>query len=494
MVLFKKAASRFLLMKAFAGWLAFFAAVQCFGAPGKLDTSFNPPGVGRVWSIASAPSGGVYVAGSTLQRMTAAGAVDAGFACPVAISGLFDGVAFLGVLPNNTLLLAGTFSVGGRGMHVAHLLADGSLDPNFHDVVLAPEVPAAIVTGAAVDSHGRLVLVGPFTTANGAPAPSIVRLAANGDIDPTFSPPVSLTNARLVTVLPDDRIVVASDSAVTVLALNGSLAANLSLPDGGVSAVGAVSADRIVVGDRFGIRAYKTDLSVDSGFKADFAFSLGVDDVLAAPDQRVLASGVWTGADGASQFGVVRFNPDGTIDRTWTTATQADGRIEHIRSSGTGDLYLSGRFQHVGGTAKPGIARLHGISGSTQWVNTSARGVVSVGQPLILGFAVVGDEPVDLLVRGVGPSLADFGVSGVAQHPKVAIFSGDKKVFESEGTIDTAEITQAVTAAGAFPLRKGAEDATGLTSLPPGVYSLVVSVPDGDGGAVLGEVYRIDRE
>ena len=67
---------------------------------------------------------------------------------------------------------------------------------------------------------------------------------------------------------------------------------------------------------------------------------------------------------------------------------------------------------------------VHAVAQPSRLVNLSARGVVtSDTDPLIAGFVVAGDTGKTLLLRGVGPTLESFGVTGALADPTLSIFS-----------------------------------------------------------------------
>ena len=142
-----------------------------------------------------------------------------------------------------------------------------------------------------------------------------------------------------------------------------------------------------------------------------------------------------------------------------------------------------------------------------QIVNISTRGFVNTGDgQLIAGFVVTGDEPKRVLIRGIGPGLTAFGVTGALADPQLKLFSGPNSATpiaqnDNWGTplpitggaapATSAEIVTASTAAGAFPLTAGSKDAAMLVTLPPGNYSAVMSGTANTTGAGLVEVYEV---
>jgi hypothetical protein len=141
---------------------------------------------------------------------------------------------------------------------------------------------------------------------------------------------------------------------------------------------------------------------------------------------------------------------------------------------------------------------------ATQLINLSTRGFVETGDSvLVAGFVVTGDAPKSVLVRGVGPALAGFGVSGPLADAQLKVFSGGVLLAQNDdwgspqplaggaAPASGADINAAGTAAGAFALPPGSKDAAVLVTLPPGAYSAVVSGANGTTGAGLVEVYQV---
>ncbi len=97
-------------------------------------------------------------------------------------------------------------------------------------------------------------------------------------------------------------------------------------------------------------------------------------------------------------------------------------------------------------------------------------------------------------MRGIGPSLTGFGVTGVLANPQLRIFKGSQVIAENDdwsvasGAIAVAGAAQSVQA---FPLSTGSRDAALLLTLSPGAYTVQVSGVGGTSGAALIEVYEV---
>ncbi len=125
-------------------------------------------------------------------------------------------------------------------------------------------------------------------------------------------------------------------------------------------------------------------------------------------------------------------------------------------------------------------------------LNVSSRGRLGAGTDAhIVGFVVSGARPKTVLVRGVGPALGAFGVTGAALDPSIQVFSATGSlVAANDNWGDLSSLVDASQRAGAFPLALGSRDAALLLNLGPGNYTVVASAT-GPGGVGLVEVYEL---
>jgi hypothetical protein len=136
------------------------------------------------------------------------------------------------------------------------------------------------------------------------------------------------------------------------------------------------------------------------------------------------------------------------------------------------------------------------VNPASQLGNLSVRTTAGTGdRSLIVGFVVSGSEAnKPILVRGIGPALTAFGVSGALADPQLSLYSGSRQLVANDnwGTAaNLPQLTQAAQNLGAFPLATGSRDAALLTELPPGSYTAQV-VSAGPSGIALIELYDGD--
>ncbi len=128
-------------------------------------------------------------------------------------------------------------------------------------------------------------------------------------------------------------------------------------------------------------------------------------------------------------------------------------------------------------------------------VNIATRGLITgETQPMILGFVVQEGTGRTVLVRAVGPTLAGFGVAGVAPTPSVQVLSGQTILASNANwndALEPAALAAAAVRVGTFALPEGSADSALLMRLEPGAYTAIISDPSGSEGLVLGEVYEL---
>ena len=223
---------------------------------------------------------------------------------------------------------------------------------------------------------------------------------------------------------------------------------------------------------------------------------------------RALADPVITlnGASGAT----LSFNDDWGGGRTLADAFAAAGAFplpSASRDAAISVTLVNGAYT-VGvsgknGAAGVGLAEIYELpvtlvpGNRPRIVNLSARTQVGAGgNVLIAGFTVAGSTSKTLLIRGVGPTLASFGVTGALSDPRLQVFKGSVLVASSDNWRSGADAdmgavaAQAAQQAGAFPLGSAA-DAALVATLPPGSYTVQVSGVGGATGVALVEIYEV---
>jgi hypothetical protein len=147
------------------------------------------------------------------------------------------------------------------------------------------------------------------------------------------------------------------------------------------------------------------------------------------------------------------------------------------------------------GVALIEVYDLSAVNGGQKLFNISTRATAGPGDAtLIAGIYVAGSVPKRVLIRAVGPGLAQFGLSGVLAAPQLQLVKDGAVVASNTGLLtspDAAAIAAASVQVGAFPVPSNGSDCALLVNLAPGSYSATVSGLNGTSGIAIVEVYEL---
>lgn len=129
------------------------------------------------------------------------------------------------------------------------------------------------------------------------------------------------------------------------------------------------------------------------------------------------------------------------------------------------------------------------------FTNVSARSVAGTGaNVLTVGFAIAGTAPQPVLIRGIGPTLASFGVPGALPAARLRLFDSAGIQIGDSASWSTAVTPGTVfSSVGAFQLATASSDGVLFLALPAGTYTAQVSGLAATAvGTALIEVYAVD--
>lgn len=138
------------------------------------------------------------------------------------------------------------------------------------------------------------------------------------------------------------------------------------------------------------------------------------------------------------------------------------------------------------------------VPAPSRLVNLSTRTILAyVGDSFTLGFNIAGAPRATLLIRGIGPALARFGLPGALAAPRLEVNRGGTVIATNEGWDiagnNAAQIAAAAASVGAFALVANELDSAVLLSLEPGSYTVTLKGLNGTIGDVLAEVYDVSK-
>lgn len=317
-----------------------------FNTDGALDTTFDP-GTGAnaaVNALALQPDGRILVAGEFSQisgaerrcvaRLNADASIDTTFApgSGAAYPGtsVSPSVFALALQPDGKVLIGGMFTqFNGAGLKcVARLNADSSLDTTF-DPGSGVEYPgtstAPVVNALALQSDGKILIGGMFTSVNGSTRNNVARLNANGSLDTEFNP--------------------SADGSVTALALQ---------PDGKI----LISGNFLNINSvrRVQMARLNSDGTLDVTFTS--TFDIGPSTLALQADGRILVGGWFSQINGKGRGRIARLSADGLLDFSFDPGLGANDGVTALALQADGRVLLGGAFTAVSGLSRNRIARL----------------------------------------------------------------------------------------------------------------------------------------
>jgi hypothetical protein len=190
------------------------------------------------------------------------------------------------------------------------------------------------------------------------------------------------------------------------------------------------------------------------------------------------------------------------------SSTSADSALVATLPPGIYTMRVSDAVNDAGGLA---LAELYDATidpaALTKTINLSSRGQVMAGNGvLVCGFIVSGTSPKPVLIRGVGPTLANYGLTNLVADPVLNVYNSAGTLVATNNDWGTpvavnatqvpataAALASTATQVGAFPLTSGSKDAAVIISLAPGAYTAQVSGNGGATGLGLVEVYAMPQ-
>lgn len=184
--------------------------------------------------------------------------------------------------------------------------------------------------------------------------------------------------------------------------------------------------------------------------------------------------------------------PDGAYDKPLLPVADWDAYARLSPSAMAGFTWAEPTVYKIDGREHRAVGVLPTANVSTgALLNISTRAWVAAGESVAIAGFTIADRPRTLLVRGVGPSLAAFGVTNAIADPVITVFRRNMPIYESTdwGQWEKAEKIAAAELVGAFALQDGSKDAALLIELGPGAYTVHMGIESGGPGVGLVEVY-----
>lgn len=230
--------------------------------------------------------------------------------------------------PDGKIIVSGVFTTYNGIMQncITRLLPDGSRDVNF----LIGSGFNSIVNSLALQSNGKIVAGGNFTTFNGITQNCITQLNPDGTRDATF-----VVGSGFSSVV--EALAIQSDGKI--------------LAGGGFAFYQGVTVNRIARLTAAGSR--------DTTFNTGTGFNGTVQSIVVQPDGKILVGGAFVTYDGTTQNSLVRLNADGSRDLTFDIGAGFSGQVVAMALQPDGKILVGGGFDSYQGIATNRLIRLN---------------------------------------------------------------------------------------------------------------------------------------
>lgn len=128
----------------------------------------------------------------------------------------------------------------------------------------------------------------------------------------------------------------------------------------------------------------------------------------------------------------------------------------------------------------------------SQLANISTRGFAQTGDSVMIGGFMLGlgSSNVRVAVRGLGPSLSQFGLSNLLADPTLELHDSNGATLASNDDWQSDLVSAAALTANGLALPNSKESGI-FTSLPPGAFTAILAGKNGGVGIGLVEIYNL---
>jgi len=460
------------------------------GTTGAIDAGFTPPGPptttgfnSQVHAVVLAPDGKYYAGGlfgtfngvtrSRVARLNSDGSLD---------------TAFVGPSMNNTVyalaLQSGKLFVGGFFTNptnrILRLTNSGALDSTFAvgtGIEISPSAAYqtfATVSALAVQTDNKLLIGGIFNRYNGIPRICLARLAATTAPTPTPSGTPATptpTPTPTATPTPPPSPTPTPTPGVTPATL-GNISTRLRVETGDNVLIGGF----IVTGTqpkRIIVRAIGPSLPL-AGALADPVLELRN-----SFGGLIISNDNWRTGGQESDIVATGIPPSSDLEAAIVADLPANGSaytaIVRGANNGTGI----------------GVVEAYDLDQTvnSKLANISTRGFVQTGDDVLIGgLIVLGQNPLRVMVRAIGPSLP---LSGTLADPTLNLHDGNGTLVASNNNWREDPVQESAIVATGIPPGNDLESAM-VHNLVPGGYTAIVRGVNNTTGIAVVEAYGLN--
>lgn len=315
-----------------------------------------------------------------LRRLNLDGTLDNSFVPPDMIGSTLKIV----VQPDDKIILGTThlYGVGGNQKDIIRLNQDGTIDQSFQNNLNYLTGNGGYY-GVALQSDGKILVAGDFTTVSNTDVNGLIRLNSNGLWDSSFSLDGSGLQGNYTTyrIIPLSNGKVLIGGSVTgyngssyngLLRLNsdGSVDTTFNIGTGfensWVDAIAVQDNGKILVGGGFGffngdntkkkLVRLNQDGSLDNTFIPQLpTYQQSIDHINILSDNKILVTGYITNF-------ILKLNEDGSQDTGFNVGTGFNNVTRSSYDQGDGQILIGGTFTQYQGHSSTAVARILGNS------------------------------------------------------------------------------------------------------------------------------------
>jgi len=313
-------------------------------------------------------------------------------------TGFVGSTSSIAIQSNGKIIVGGNFTSynGINKNHLIRLETDGTIDTTFNTGTVTG--PSSAVTSVNIQSDGKIMILGSFTSYNNIIRNKIARLNSSGSLDTSFNIDTNFLEANYfydpsdvypspifnsISTLTNGKMILTglfqtntfSGANIKKINTNGTFDTSFNTTsatgaNGPINAIAIQNDGKLIVAGGFsefnsylspGIVRLNVNGTVDSSFLSNFYTKGGtvttINDILIQPDGKILVIGGFLYVDNLyTAKSYLRLNTDGTFDDTFVITTSSNFDIRNTISLQTDGKLL------IGGSAaasNPKIKRLN---------------------------------------------------------------------------------------------------------------------------------------
>ena len=340
-------------MKKITHLLIFFCFTVAFSQNGPLDTTFNSTDTGhgngitndaQVFKVVVLPDGKTLIVGSfttinnisrnRIARLHADGTLDTTFtpgagATGAAVIGQTLSINFVALQTDGKILIAGNFtSYSGTTMNrMARLNQNGTLDTTFNIGTGFNDETQRI----SIQTDGKILVAGIFSSFNGVTSNRLLRLNSNGSLDTSFSSGTGIGNSTVRSIIqqPDGKLLI-----------GGTFINYNNVPTNDVARL-------------------NTDGTLDTTFSSGAGVTGLVYDMALLTNNQIIIVGSFDSYNTITMRDIARLNSNGSLDTTFNPGSGSNLGIDTVAIQSDGKIIIAGLFDTYNLIPRLNIARLN---------------------------------------------------------------------------------------------------------------------------------------